>query len=114
MQGGVGESRVERFRELEVGGVDQADVETLGLGRGHHRQAIVDPDHVRAALLDLERQRAVAATDVEDMLAGLRIEQLKRCLPQRGHEAAVAGIICRIPSRGRGDEDGQSVLTHSR
>ena len=71
------------------------------------------------ALLDLERQRAVAAADVEDMLARLRVEQVERRLAERGHEAADAGIIGRIPLAGRGEVPSRSVsvrasCTHSR
>ena len=99
---------------FEFGGVHQPRVESLGPRRADHAEAVVDPDHVGAGFLDLTRQRAVAAADVEDMLARLRIEQVERRLAQRGHEAADAGIVGRVPLGGRGDENGQSVFTHSR
>ena len=114
MQGRIAERRIERFDEFEFGGVHQPRVEPLGPRRADHAQAIVDPDDIGAGLLDLEGQRAVAAADIEDMLARLRVEQVERRLPQRRHEPADASIIGRVPLRGRGDEDAQSVFTHSR
>ena len=87
---------------FSCGRIHQPRVEPLGLGRADHAQAVVDADDVRAHFLDLERQRPVAAADIEDMLARLRVEQLQRRLPQRRHEAADAGIIRRVPLAGRG------------
>ena len=61
------------------------------------------------------RQRPVAAADVEDLLARLRVEQVERRRAERGHEAADAGIIAPRPSGwSRRTALAQSVFTHSR
>ena len=49
----------------------------------------VDADHPRAGLGDPLGQRAVAAADVEDQLARLRVEQRQRRRAQRRHEGGV-------------------------
>jgi hypothetical protein len=60
------------------------------------------------------RQPPVAAADVEDMLARLRIEQVERRLAKLGDEPADPRIIRRVPAAGRGDRQVQSVFTQSR
>jgi hypothetical protein len=110
----IGEDGIERFAELQLRGVHQPRVEAAGRGRADHRQAIVDPDDACAELEDLFGQRPVAAPDVEDRLARLRREQIKRRSAKRRHESAGAGIIARIPLTGRGAIEDQSVATHSR
>ncbi len=75
---------------------------------------IVDSDDVRAALDDLVGQRPIAAADVEDPLAYLRIEQIERRGAEVGDEAADARIVGGVPAAGRGDGGAQSVFTQSR
>ena len=115
----VREGRIEGFAEFQLGGIHQTRVEPVRARGGDHAQAVVDPDDLGPALLDLERQAAVAAADIEDMLARLRIEQVERRFAERGHEPADARIIARVPLAGRnrlviGMVEDQSVLIHSR
>jgi hypothetical protein len=84
------------------------------LRRRDQLRGIVDTDDLRAALDDLVRQSAVAAADVEDPLAKLRVEQIERGLAEVGDEATDPGIVRGIPAAGRGDRDRQSVFTQSR
>ncbi len=108
MQCRVGEGRVERFAELKLGCIHQPRVEPFGPSCADHAEAVIDPDDVGAHFLDLERQRPVAAADIEDVLSGLRVEQVERRLTQRRHKAANAGVISRIPLRSRGGCVGQT------
>jgi hypothetical protein len=75
---------------------------------------IVDPDDVRAALDDLVRQRSIAAADIKDALADLRIEKVERRGAQLRDKAADARIVRGVPATGRGDGRAQSVFTQSR
>ena len=110
----VGKSRVELGEELHVLGREQQRIDALGARRGDHLGRIVDAEHGRAALDDLLGQRPLAAADVEDALARLRIEQVERRPAELGDEAADARIIGRVPLAGRGGGLAQSVFTHSR
>ena len=110
----VGESRVELGDELHVRGVQQQRVDALGPRRRDHLGRIVDAEHGRAALDDLPRQRPLAAADVEDPLARLRVEQVERRAAELGDERADPRIIRGIPFAGRDDGLAQSVFTHSR
>jgi hypothetical protein len=48
------------------------------------------------------RLYAVAATQIEDALAGLGVEQVQQGLTERGHEMSIIGIGGRTPSLGCG------------
>ena len=80
VQGRIREGRIEGFAEFEFGRVHQARIDSARARRANHAQAVVDPDDLGPALLDPNRQRPVAAADIEDMLARLRIEQVERGL----------------------------------
>ena len=85
MQRGVGESRVERLAELHVCAASISRASSpLARAAPIMLRLIVDADDVGAALHDLERQRPVAAADVEDLLARLRVEQVERRRAQLG------------------------------
>ncbi len=114
MQRRIGESGVEGLAELELRGVHQPGVEAARPGRADHAEVVVDAHHARAALDDLPGESAVAATDVEDMLARLRVEQVESRLPELGDEPADARVIARIPVAGRDGGFPQSDFTHSR
>lgn len=91
-----------------------ADVDVRGGGDRDQFPRIIDPDDVRAAFDDLVRQCPVAAADIEDPLAELRVEQVERSGAQVRYESADAGIIRGVPAAGRGDGGAQSVFTQSR
>jgi hypothetical protein len=75
---------------------------------------VVDPDDLGSTLDDLVGQRTVAAANVKDPLAQLRVKQVERSLAEVGDEAADPGIVRRVPAAGRGDRGRQSVFTQSR
>ena len=114
MQRRVGECRIELGEELHVFGGEQKRIDALGARRRDHFGRIVDTEHGRAALDDLQGQRPLAAADVEDPLARLRVEQVERRAAELGDERADLGIVGGIPLAGRGDGLAQSVSTHER
>ena len=114
MQSRVREGRIEVGIEPHVGRVDLMHFDPDRLSRRDKFRGIVDPNDLRATLDDLVRQRTIAAADVEDPLAHLRVEQVERRLPEVGDEAPDPGIVRGVPAAGRGDGGRQSVFTHSR
>ncbi len=107
MQRGVGEDRVEFAREPELRAVANARVETASARGVDHLGRSIHADHRRARGDDLLREHAVAASKIEDALAGLWIEQLEHGLSQGGYEMSVLGVAIRLPilrrrRRGRG------------
>ena len=114
MQRGVGESRVELGEELHVLRRKQQRIDAFRPRRRDHLGRIVDAKHGSAALRDPPRQSPLAATDVEDPLAGLGIEQIQRRAAELRDERAHARIIPRVPFAGRGSGLAQSVLSQSR
>ncbi len=110
----IGENGVELGVEMHVRGIDGQRIQALRAGCADHVEAVVDPGHLGPALGDFLRQHPVAAADVEDPLAGLRVEQIERRHSQLGHERTDPGIIRRIPAAGRGGRLAQSVFTQSR
>src|SRR4029079_6804172 len=72
------------------------------LARGaDHLERIVDAGDGRAPLDDLQCQRPIAATDVEDVLAQLRVEEVERRAAELGDEGADLRIVGRVPLAGR-------------
>ena len=106
--------RVEVRRERHVRHVHQDRVDPLGARGCDHFRRIVDPEHGCAALDDLPGQSPLAATDIEDPLARLRVEQVERRAAELGDKSADARIIRGIPFAGRDGGLAQSVFTHSR
>ena len=90
------------------------DVEADRPSRRNQLWRIVDANDLGPALDDLVRQGAIAAADVEDPLAQLRVEQVERGFSKVGDEAAGPGIVRGVPAAGRGDRGRQSVATQSR
>jgi len=62
-----------------------------------HVRRIVDTHYLRTQSNQLFSQCPVAATQIEDALARLGLEQIHHWLPERGHEMGIIGISNRIP-----------------
>ena len=97
MQGGVGEHGVEFALEGELLGVHDMGVEAARARRRHHVGPAVHRHHVRAGRHQLLGQRAVAAADVEDMLARLGSQKIDQGFAEIGHETGVAGVAVGVP-----------------
>ena len=68
----------------------------------HALTLIVDANHLRPQRNQFFRQYAVAATQIEDALAALGVEQVQHGLTERRHEMSIIGIGRRIPLLGCG------------
>ena len=103
---GVAHPVQSRVREhcVEFGGegqllpVHQPRVEAARLGGGDQFGRGIDRDDFRAGRRDLLRQHAVTAAEVEDALAGPRIEQLDDRHAEHRHEGAGLGIALGLPA----------------
>jgi hypothetical protein len=114
MQCSVRKSGVKLGVERHVRRAHLEHVESGRPSNGDQLGRIVDPDYIGPALDDLVSQRTIAAADVEDPLARLRIEQVERRLPKVSDKAPDPGIVRSVPAAGRGDRRRQSVFTQSR
>src|ERR1700691_3404398 len=97
---GVAEDGVELGGEIEPLATGDAGVETepaTGFDLGRAR---IDADHRASQLGQLQRERAVAASEVEDALAGARREQLDYRRTEVGDEAGVARVCVGVPALG--------------
>jgi len=65
-----------------------------------HVRRIVDTQHLRTQSNQLFSQCPIAATQIEDALGRLGLEQIQHRLPERGHEMRVCGIGSRTPMLG--------------
>ena len=73
--------------------VDFADIESLHPRHGEQLVAQIDAEDMGAQRLDLGGQRAVAAAEIENALAGLGAEHAEYRTGKLLHEAAVLGIV---------------------
>jgi len=71
--------------------------------------ARIDADDVATDVRELYRERAVAASEVEDSLAGVRREQFDHRRTEVGHEAGVARVCVGVPAL----NGGRHVLNYS-
>jgi hypothetical protein len=94
----VGEHRVELGLERQPLAVGQADVQAQRRGRRDQLGRGVDPDHPRARGRQRPRQRAVAAAQVQDVLARPRREQVDHRRAQLGNEARVGRVPFGVPA----------------
>ena len=95
MQSRVGEDGVERTEALNIHllGIRDEGVDAARARRLDHLLGAVEADHPGAGLDNPLGQHAVAAADVQDELAGLRVEQLQHCIAEPRHEGRVLRII---------------------
>ena len=95
---GVAEDGVELGVEAEALAVGDARVEAEASRGFDLRRARIDADDVASHRGELDRERAVAASEVEDSLAGLRREQLDHRRAEVGDEAGVACVRVGVPA----------------
>jgi len=96
MQSGVREHRIELAIEREALARDEPRVEAPRLGRGDHVRRGIDRDDLGAGGGDHLGQDAVAAAEIEDMLARLRSEQFDDRRAERRHKIGGSGVtLCR-------------------
>ena len=98
MQGGVREHRVELGGKGQLLPVHQPRVEAARRGGGDQIGRRIDRDHRGAGRRDPLRQHTVTAAEIEDPLAGPRIEQLDDRHAEHRHKAAGLGIALRLPA----------------
>ena len=97
MQGRVAENGVELRLEGEGLAVHDPRVEAAGAGGSHLLGARVGAHHVAAEGAELLGQDAVSAAEVQDPLAGPRVEQRHHRHAEVGDEARVPGVELRVP-----------------
>jgi hypothetical protein len=103
VEGGVGEDGVELLVVGEGGGVVLLDVEAVGMGGGEHGGGGVDAGEDGSGGSELPGESAVAASEVEDVFAGLWGEESDDVSGESGDEAAVGGVGFGVPGlRGPG------------
>ena len=102
MQRRIGKDRVELAREIEPRAVGHArDKAALLRCRDHVRRGI-DAHHRGTGGDNFFRQHTVPASEVENMLAGLRLEQIEHGLSECGNEMSVLCVAFGLPAlRGR-------------
>ena len=99
MQRRVRKDGVEGFRrQIELLAVHHPGIEAEGPGGFDLRGAGIHADHVDAHVLQLDRQGAVAAAQVEDFLARLRRQQIDDGHAQIRHKAGLPGVTVGIPA----------------
>lgn len=116
VQGGVGEDRIELPVEVQCLCTKKTGREPARLSGCNHLRRSVDSGNSRAGGSDLFRQRAIAAAEVENALAALRIEKFKDSACEIGNEAARLRILRSIPCLlcGHSDCTGSSVRSSTR
>jgi len=98
----IGKGRVKLAREGKPRAVGNARVESSPLRRRDHLRGGIDAHHDRARGGNFLAQHAVTASEVQDALAGKRLEQIEHGLPERWNEVRVLRITVRLPAlRGR-------------
>lgn len=97
MQHGVGEDGVEFSGEIQFRGAEDPGVQSTGAGRFDLFGAGVDGDDVAADVAEANREGAVAAAEIENALAGLRVEELEDGRAELGDESRVAGVLLGVP-----------------
>ncbi len=97
MEGRVAKDGVEFALERQALCVAEPCVDTARSRRFNERRRSVDADDVRARGDDALRERAVAATDIENPLAGLRREEIDQRRTEVGDEARITRVAIGFP-----------------
>ncbi len=97
MERRVREHGVEFVHELEPFGVHHSRVEAGRARCLDLQRAAVDADDLATEIDELSRERAVAATEIEDALARARREQLDDGSAEVGYEPGVSRVPVGIP-----------------
>jgi hypothetical protein len=112
MERRVGKCRVELAREIEPRAVGDLRVESA-LSRGRdHVCGRINAHYRRAGGRDFFRQHTVAASEVENSLTDLRLEQVEHRLPERRNEMSVLCVALGLPFLGRRRDLGGLRIGH--
>src|ERR1700724_3332402 len=84
VQDGIGKGSVEFVLKDQRTGIHYPRVKAAPKSGCDHVRRIVDTDHLRTQSNQLFSQCPVAATQIEDALARLRLEKITNGLPERG------------------------------
>src|SRR5581483_8586762 len=95
-QRGIAEDRIEGGAKAQALSVHGGNFEIAPARGGKLGGAGIDADDTAPGGGDLFAERAVAAAEIQNVLARLRIEDLEQRLGQIGDEAGVARIGLRI------------------
>ena len=108
----VGKYRVEFARELEPRAVGDLRVESALSRCRDHVCGRINAHHRRAGGRDFFRQHTVAASEVEDSLTDLRLEQVEHRLSERRNEMSVLCVALSLPVLGRRRDLGGLRIGH--
>ena len=97
MEGGVRKDGVEGTVEVHVGSAAVQDCEAAGAGGGDHGGGGVEAGDDGTGGGELFSEGAVAAAEVEDVLAGTGCEEIEDVAGETGHEATVGGVVGGVP-----------------
>src|SRR5262252_8565334 len=89
---GVGEHRVKLLVEGQLSCVHDPGVKSALAGGCNHVGRTVHTYDICAGGCQLFGQHAIAATEIENALSGLRIEQVKNGLAERGYKSRIGGV----------------------
>src|ERR1700676_4755346 len=102
MQDGIGKDCIEFVVKDQRTGVRYSGIKAALTSGSDHVRRIVDANHQHPQRNQFFRQYAVAATQIEDALSGLGVEQVQHGLTERRHEMSIIGIGGRAPLLGWG------------
>ncbi|MNT05589.1 hypothetical protein D3C72_1402140 [compost metagenome] len=97
MQRRVAEHCIERAVEGQRVTVHHLRIDTPCTGGDHHFRRSIDALHVCAAEGQFGGEHAIATAQVEDALAGTRVEQTRYGAAEGRHEAGIDRIVLGIP-----------------
>ena len=97
VESGVGEDGVEFAVEWQLIAAENASVEAEGLGRFDHRKRAVHANNLCAGRSDFRGERSITAAEIENALTCLRCKEFKYAAGNVGDEAALLGVLGRIP-----------------
>jgi hypothetical protein len=97
VEGCVGEDGVELVFVGEVGRVVLLDIEIARAGGGEHGRRGVDAEDVGSGSGELFGEGSVAAAEIEDLFAGLGVQEFNDSGGEVGDEAAVGGVGIGVP-----------------
>src|SRR5215475_13113707 len=88
----VREHCVKLLVEGQLSGVHDSGVKSAPAGGCNHVGRAVHTYDICAGGRQLFGQHAIAATEIENALSGLRIEQVKNGLAERGYKSRIGGV----------------------
>src|SRR5262245_47743490 len=101
MKSGVGEDGIEFVFEAKILAVHYQDLQPASPGRGNLRQAGVNAHYPTAERSNSFRERAIAASQVENHLTRFGRKDLDKGRAEIRDEAGVARVTLRVPGSRR-------------